>query len=211
MNTVARMDAPMSTERTCAICGKPDGHRKQCPRKRGLICPEHCKECEYWEDRASIGVCLWGKREYDEIATLDRGQGLSLCSCRMWQDRESGRYIIAVGRAAGHYIVWPEDMPAEAVDCLLREADGFAAIAAHVARRGHTAKMLDIDLLESRGVAMKPIWHDMYELRRRSLRDGSCTREIYLDPLEAWQSFREALRIRLMMSIEAARRSSAAG
>ena len=41
--------------------------------------------------------------------------------------------------------------------------------------------------------------------------DDECRREIYLDPLEAWQSFREALRIRLMMSIEAARHSSAAG
>lgn len=203
MNTVARMDAPMSMEQTCAICGKPDGHRKQCPRKRGLICPEHCDGCTFWNDATSVGICTFGVQEYEQIRALDHGRGLSLCSCRMWRDKESGRYIIAVGRHASHYIVWPSTSPMEAVDSLLREADGFAAVAAHAARRGRRADALDIDMLESRGVAMKGLWDGLYEVRRIPLTDGQpVRREVFTDPLEAWQSFREALRIRLQTAIE---------
>ncbi len=203
MKNVVRLDEPMSVELRCAECGATERKDwKQCRRLRGLICPEHCAECEYYDDGSSIPVCRWEAAEYDGIAELDQGQGLRLCSCRLWFERELGRYIIAVGRQADKYIVVAGDRPEEAVERFLREADGFAVVAAHVARRGTKTRSLDIDLLESRGVALRAIWNDMWELRRISMADDECRREIYLDPLEAWESFREALRIRLQTAIE---------
>ena len=210
MRSVIHVGEPMSAELRCGICGETERQDwKQCARVRGLICPEHCGECEYYEAGASIGVCRWEAEEYEEIADGDHGQGLKLCGCRMWLDREAGRYIIAVGRQAERYILIPEDRPEDAVDRLLREADAFAGVAAHTARRGNAAGMLNIDMLDSRGVALRPIWNDMWELRRLSMDDGSCRREIYLDPLEAWEAFREALRIRMKASVEASRRCCA--
>ena len=202
MQTVVRMDFTMSEELRCMICGREDRHcYKQCAKARGLICEEHCQECEFWDDRASIGICRYGAKEWKEISALDHGQGLSLCSCRMWQDPASRRFIIAVGKNA-NYIVYGPGQPMEAVDRLLEEADAFATVASSTAAQGKDSGMLKINTVESRGIVLTPLWDGMYELRRRSISSGEWNREVYDDPREAWRSFREGLRIRLMMAIE---------
>lgn len=46
----------------CVICGKLSGAKVLCEKSGGFICEEHCRNCEFLENRTSMVHCVWFAR-----------------------------------------------------------------------------------------------------------------------------------------------------
>ena len=56
-----RIFAEAEKDAQCRICHKIEGAKIHCPKEKGIICEEHCSQCEFHDNKTSKFICRFRK------------------------------------------------------------------------------------------------------------------------------------------------------